>query len=388
MKKVLIIDPFCGSIAGAQKVTLNVIKFLQKKHYKLSIIARKKDSIHTKALNDFSIIGHLPLEFILKKVFGQGNFDNSKKNLFTYLKIITSLIFCNLYCLYKAIKVKPDYVYTYDIRGLFVSCLLLKLFGFKVVWHLHGQLNYSSFLISCIQKICTKIIAPSHSVTEPFKDRGIVKVIYNGFDFEDTKPLGKVDNKRQLELIFLGTLLPHKGVHNLILALNEPLLSNYNLSLSIFGEFDSMSDLEYKDYLLSLTQKVNKQHSVSFRGWSTEPSHDISKSDILVFPSVISGDILLGGKLRKISSSEALPTVLIEALVHQTPAIATNTPGVDEILCNPNDGIIIADSEPGLISCAINKIALNTDLFIPNSTLYREKFSLNKMESELMSVFS
>ncbi|RBQ30311.1 hypothetical protein CRU92_12955 [Arcobacter sp. FW59] len=78
---------------------------------------------------------------------------------------------------------------------------------------------------------------------------------------------------------------------------------------------------------------------------------------------------------------------MIESLSLGVPVIATNTPGVSEIVQCPEDGIIIAESEPLLIANAINKMISKFNFYNPNIGMTRERFSFTEMESKIFNVF-
>ncbi|ALO33663.1 hypothetical protein CMT41_02245 [Colwellia sp. MT41] len=379
----MFIESFTGTCAGAQKVSLNVIKCLSA-DFDVSLIKRNALSDYDDKLVDYRVDGFLPNENYLKKIYGSGDF---LKNL-TLIKTFTvffTFFTCNFYTLFRVLKLKPAYIYTYDPRGLFLGCLFLRIFGFQVVWHLHSKLPKNKFIKSLMMALCTKIIVPSKAIADSLNGGEKVSVIYNGFDF--TLPDKPKRKNLPIKILFLGTPHPHKGVHNLLQAIRivEQKIDAKDIVLNVFGPFERCDD-DYKRVIDGFLADI-KDIEVEFKGWTNNAEKEIFASDLLVFPSVIEQQLALGGKVQTIKSSEALPTVLIESLAMGVPVVATNTPGVSEIITSPNDGIIISESDPEEMAKAIELILNQLDDFKPDKKYVFNKFSLKTMNSQLVKVF-
>ncbi len=383
--RLLFIEPFSGGCAGAQKVSLNVLEYLNTK-FDLYVIHRDSNGSYEKNFINYKKTGVLPIESLLKKIFGSGDFFGNL-SVINFSYFILSVLICNIYSLVKTIKLRPSYVYTYDPRGLLLSCLFLRLFRVRVIWHLHSELPKSKILKKLLISLCSRIIVPSEAIAKSFSDTDKVCVIYNGFIFDEEIRCSVPKNPNIKKLIFLGTPFPHKGVHNIIQAVTllEQKSIPYDLCLNIYGAFEQCS-LEYKNLLDSLLTRIKKTE-IHFKGWTCHSRQEIANSDLLVFPSVIEQKIQLGDNLQTIRSSEALPTVLIEALSVGVPVIATNTPGVSEIISDKCDGIIIEESEPVFISNAILEIFENVSLFKPDKEKIIGMFSQSRMREQLDKIF-
>ncbi|ATY78192.1 hypothetical protein CVS41_14200 [Aeromonas veronii] len=383
--RLLFIEPFSGGCAGAQKVSLNVLEYLNSK-FDLYVIHRDCNGSYEKNFINYKKAGVLPVESLLKKIFGSGDFfgNISVRNISYF---IFTVLICNIYSLLKTVKLRPSYVYTYDPRGLFLSCLLLRLFRVKVIWHLHSELPKNKVLKKILILLCSRIIVPSKAIAKSFSDTDKVCVIYNGFIFDDEIRCSVSKDQNTKKIIFLGTPFPHKGVHNLLQAITilEQKSISYDLCLNIYGAFEQCS-FEYKKLLDSILGSVKKTE-INFKGWTCHSRQEIANSDLLVFPSVIKQKIQLGDTLQTIRSSEALPTVLIEALSVGVPVIATNTPGVSEIITGKSNGIIIEESDPVHISNAILEVFENLCLFKPDKEKTIELFSQSRMRAQLDEIF-
>lgn len=383
MKKVVIFEFFTGNIAGAQKVTLNIIPMLKKK-YDVIIYQRINDTLYSNCLKKFGNNKKLPFESLFKKVFGTGRFESNKKTKMDKLYFIINVILFNFFALFQIIKEKPDYTYTYDPRGLVLSCLLLKLTKTKVIWHLHSKLSCSDKIAKVIMYFVDEIIVPSQNIKDSLPLDNKVKVIYNGFDLE--REVIKSALSDDLNLSFVGSLVAHKGLHNILLALNS--IKHSSVKLHVYGSYShSNYSLNYEEYITSLILEHSLQDKVIFHGWCSDVIPEIMKTYLLIFPSVINQKLSFNGNTMNVNSSEALPTIVIEALSVETPVVAVNTPGISEIVVEKSDGIIISESESILIANAVNKIITDYDNYHPDSKLIIEKFSLEEMQQHIYNTF-
>ncbi|MCP4956120.1 glycosyltransferase family 4 protein [Photobacterium aquimaris] len=383
MKKVVIFEFFTGNIAGAQKVTLNIIPMLKKK-YDVVIFQRLNNTLYSDTVKEFGDTKKIPCESLFTKVFGTGRFEGTKKTLMDKLYFILNVLFFNVFSLFHVIKEKPDYTYTYDPRGFVLSCLLLKLTKTKVIWHLHSKLSCSDKISKIMMSFVDEIIVPSQNIKDSLPQDDKVKVIYNGFDLKREIAKNPVDD--ELNLSFVGSLVAHKGLHNILLALKD--INHSNVKLHVYGSYAHSNPLlNYEDYISSIISENALQDKVIFHGWCSNVIPEIMKSDLLIFPSVINQTLSFKGETMNVNSSEALPTIVIEALSVETPVVAVNTPGISEIVVEKSDGIIIDESEPVLIANAVNEIISNQECYHPDSKLIINKFSLEEMQQHIYNTF-
>jgi glycosyltransferase involved in cell wall biosynthesis len=93
-----------------------------------------------------------------------------------------------------------------------------------------------------------------------------------------------------------------------------------DLFLLIIGEGSTKADERYRDHLKELVATLNLGERVFFTGWLTKKElwTIFCASDLFVLPS----------------RSEGMPNVLLEALGCGTPCIASDIPGIQDILCH------------------------------------------------------
>lgn len=162
-------------------------------------------------------------------------------------------------------------------------------------------------------------------------------IIPMGAEFGIFKPKDKHKARKLLNLpkgkkiiLFVGHLVPRKGVEYLIRAMKIALGKDNNIFCCIVGT-DHM-----KGYLQSLASELGLDKSIVFTGQKIheEIAHYMSACDILVLPSL----------------NEGLPVVLCEALACGKPVVATKVAGTPELVNNnvgylvkPKDGRDLAE---------------------------------------------
>lgn len=388
--KVIFIDPCLGNIAGSQKVALNLFELICQ-NYDVTLIMRNGHSQHTDRLLFLAeklASNHIyfPFESRIRKIIGRGKSDTSNKyKFFDKVKTLLTLLSINFFILRIAISIKPKFIYTYDPRGLALSCLFLRFLGLKVIWHLHGELHCSSFVKKIFIFLVDKIIVPSEYISDKVGNNK-VSVLYNGFDFS-SRNQNKNKNNNVFNLLYVGTLVPHKGLHNVLDALHD-ISVNLDIVFNIVGDYAGDYKFSYKKIIENKVSKLSDNVKVVFNGWVTDTAPFYNDSDLLVFSSVKYEEINLDSVNVMIKSSEALPTVLIEALSSGVPVIATRVAGVEEIVIEKIDGIIVENSDPSCFRFYLEKIISNDISFCPNEQRIRDVFSLKKMKENFICYLS
>jgi len=245
-----------------------------------------------------------------------------------------------------------------------------------------------------ITKILTKITLPladyitfvSKKVEESFFgdsvlfDKNLLKArkhftIYNGIDLEEiAKFLQNIDKKNvrsqlgiesdDLFLVNVGRLTLQKGQKYLIEAMTKVVKLNSRVKLIIFGEG------ELKEELQKLISKYSLKENIKI----LQPRRDIIKvlasADLFVFPSLWEG----------------FSMVLVEAMAVGIPIIATNVTGINEIVINGINGILVKSKDSESLANAIIKLIYNKEereyLALNAKKTVGEKFNLDKIVDE------
>jgi glycosyltransferase involved in cell wall biosynthesis len=162
-----------------------------------------------------------------------------------------------------------------------------------------------------VEVFCGMGVSPVHSWLEPQA---------HGRDAHATARIG-----------FLGRLDPVKRVPDLVAAIS---LLDERFELHIFGEGAERDRIE--EHVASL----GLQRRVTLRGATAEPQAAIAGMDMLVLPS----------------EAEGFGLVLIEAMAARVPVVATDVPGIRDVVRNEQTGLLVPVGQPAEIAKAIRRI--------------------------------
>ena len=143
-------------------------------------------------------------------------------------------------------------------------------------------------------------------------------------------------------LLFVGRLVERKGLKHLLDAL-ATMRSRRPVRLEVVGDGPLRPALEARVAELGLEQVVR------FRGFlpETELSAAFAEADAFVLPAVedAKGDV------------EGLGVVLIEALMHGVPVIASESGGIVDIVRHERTGLLVKPGDAGALADAIDRLA-------------------------------
>ena len=157
-------------------------------------------------------------------------------------------------------------------------------------------------------------------------------VIFGGVDAENFSPDDSV--AREPMVLFVGRLLPHKGVDDLIKALPN------DLSMEIIGQaYD-------KTYLEDLRQMAQGKQVTFLHDCDDDALvRAYRRASCVVLPSVYRN---MYGRETKVP--ELLGQTLLEAMACETPVICTNVASMPEIVEDGITGFIVPPNDPVALS--------------------------------------
>lgn len=149
-------------------------------------------------------------------------------------------------------------------------------------------------------------------------------------------------------LLFVGRLVDKKGIEYLLNAMPLVLAKHPMQHLTVIG------DGPLKPSLVALCHQLDIVNRVEFTGSLTNrdiPAH-LQLSEIAVFPSVVtdSGD------------QEGTPVAIMEALACGCATIASDYPGVKDIIMDGETGLIVAGKSPEALAQGILTLLDNPEL--------------------------
>ena len=203
-----------------------------------------------------------------------------------------------------------------------------------------------------------KSVAVGEAVNKNLKEDVVItdsRVIYNGVVLKETDDqVDEIISYSGIKLGCIARLSEQKGLTYLLDAMS--LLTIKDIRLFIVGEGELREELENK------VKELNLQDSVIFLGYRKDIVECINSFDFCVLPSVFEGFGL----------------VAIEAFMNSKTLVATDIPGLNEVVTNEN-GILVPAKKSDALAGAIDKLA--TDVVLRNSLAlqakktYDEKFS-------------
>ena len=184
--------------------------------------------------------------------------------------------------------------------------------------------------------LADRVIAVSewarHDIAKYGVDKGKIVTIPNGVDVEEFKPRGggRVCDKYRVGdegfLLFVGRLVPQKGISYLLEAMPLVLEEHPGARLILVGRGSLSSSLKRKASLMGLGGNV------VFSGYIEEDElkEAYGACDLFVLPSTV----------------EPFGIVIVEAMASGKPVVCTDSGGVKEIVADGVNGFIVPARDP------------------------------------------
>ncbi len=202
---------------------------------------------------------------------------------------------------------------------------------------------------------CNRVIAVSEGARKYYlniskNQPGKVKTIYNGIDpdrFITIEKSKQIKLRRELGiaedasiLITVAVLRPQKGLQYLIDALPAIIKAIPNVYYLVVGSGD------YKTALVEMAENAGLKKRIIFSGMRSDIPELLSIADVFVLPTL----------------TEALPTVLMEAMAARKPIIASDVGGVPEIISDKENGFLLPPKDPAKLAEACIELVTAPDL--------------------------
>ena len=260
--------------------------------------------------------------------------DIDSKNPLTVLKLLTSI---------RQIIKKNEItiVHTHDRMAAFYI-RLLKLVHPKLI-HVYTAHNVFKDKLPLYRFALknAKSVAVGEAVNKNLKEDVVItdsRVIYNGVVLKETDDqVDEIISYGGIKLGCIARLSEQKGLTYLLDAMS--LLTVKDIRLFIVGDGELRNELENK------VKELDLQDSVTFLGYRKDIVECINSFDFCVLPSVFEGFGL----------------VAIEAFMNSKTLVATDIPGLNEVVTNKN-GILVPAKDPAALASAIDKLAMDETL--------------------------
>jgi len=152
-----------------------------------------------------------------------------------------------------------------------------------------------------------------------------------GVNTQQFTPVEKIDSSEPFEVLCIGRLIPAKGQHLLIDAIERLAAQGRSLRLKLVGEGSGGPSLRAR-----AAQLADPSLVVFEGGINQDHLRDYyASADLFCLPSF----------------AEGLPVVLMEAMAMGIACVSTQITGIPELISNGTDGILVAPSDvDGLVS--------------------------------------
>ena len=261
-----------------------------------------------------------------------------------------------------------------------VGLIATKIFPIKMSITVHGPdefYNVSSYRLA--EKIhgseficCIGSYARSQLMKlSPVDEWNKFEVSPLGVDPSAFKPRPVHENGNAFEVICVGRLVPAKGQHILIEAIDRLVREGRNIKLRVVGDGPDRESLE------SLAACRNMNGHVVFEGAINQDKiRDLySKADAFALASF----------------AEGIPVVLMEAMAMEIPCVTTFITGIPELIRDGVDGLLVPPSDDEALSRVIARLMddaeLRKTIGVNGRKRVIEKFDLEQNTSRLADIF-
>lgn len=236
-------------------------------------------------------------------------------------------------------------------KGLMV--FYMNLFGVESVIAPNSGLILDSFRKKTFRRFARKVFNSSKYVIcqgefwretfSPFvKDQNKLQIVKNWLSKEDIEselPSMSFPERNHINLVYLGWLEEYKGISDLIEAVKICKSEGLSIKLDIWGEGSDRKKLSEH------IAKHDLHGQINLCGWAsaTDKEKLFSTQSIMVLPSYYEG----------------MPNVVLEAMAHGLPVIATKISTLPELIEHGENGFLSDTRNPNNLASLIKELGLD-----------------------------
>lgn len=280
--------------------------------------------------------------------------------------------------IYNLISKKTDLVYipisqntlAFLRDGIYI--LISKIFGAKVIIHLHGSYFFEFYekssniykkFIDFTMKFCNGAIVLGEKLKyifeKWFNDEKIFVLPNFVYEIKIEKDLSDINSAKDnkcIRITYLSNIVESKGIFQLLEAVKFLKNKGYNFTLNIAGKVgkDPITKVDEKETEERLKSYLKKYEDfIRYLGPINNPSKKYqllrNSTDIFVLPSWY--------------WYEGQPLVILEAMACSLPIVSTRNCGViDETVIDGYNGILVEKKNVEQLAIALEKLVLDSDL--------------------------
>ena len=360
------------SMGGAERLMVPILKHLSRAHFDPYVCAMQSKDGNLMA-DEIRALG-VPVECLNIKHLRE---LKAIPRLTTYLK-----------------SIRADLVHTQleaaNILGN-ISAKLLRLpsvctihvmpsLDVKTKTKLHQKVEWFTLRHFCDRVIAVSEEARQYHRTISGAPNGQVKTIYNGIDLTTFSNMDSARERSQVRaelgippeadvLVTVAVLRPPKGIQFLIRAMPAILASHPNTYYLVVGSGS------HRDALVEEVSRAGVNERVVFAGMRKDVPRLLASSDIFVLPTL----------------TEALPTVLAEAMAARLPLIASRVGGIPEMVTEGQNGFLIEPEDQESLSRACIRLLKNqeerAEMGAEGWKIVNQKFSIQRQVEQLKDFY-
>lgn len=281
---------------------------------------------------------------------------NKARNLIFKLTVLCYLFFGTLAVFWWCLRKKIDVLHVHwPFPHALWSLLPQRLLGVKVLVMNHGAelalarnskpiRSILGWLIRQADACCAN---SSHTANEVQSVSGREAIITPYGATVQAKDGGATKADEVPTLLFCGRLIQRKGIDVLLRALPE-ILCQKQVKVVITGEGDRKAEWQ------TLSNSLGLQDTVRFAGFVSdeELAELYQTSDLYVHPAIFDDK----------GDTEGLGVVLIEALAHKLPVVASGVGGIVDVIKNETTGLLVPEKDEHALANAIVRILNEPEL--------------------------
>jgi glycosyltransferase involved in cell wall biosynthesis len=142
-------------------------------------------------------------------------------------------------------------------------------------------------------------------------------------------------------LLFAGSWLPRKGIHELTAAFDALVAGGRALELVVLGAGGPADGI-----VAAFGHASRDRVRVVSADGDREAAAIMAQADVFVLPSLFEGT----------------PLTLIEAMWSGLPVVTTSTAGMKDVVCHERTGLLVPPADPSALAAAIERLIASEDL--------------------------
>jgi glycosyltransferase involved in cell wall biosynthesis len=278
-------------------------------------------------------------------------------------------------------------IHSNTVRTHIIGALAGALTGLPVIWTLHDN-TFPVQLYRWLSPIPKRIITVSRWLQNYYgapKIHHKMSVIPNGLppkDFSSQRSTIREELGIPAEatlILNVGRLVEGKAPHLFIEAACAALRRTENSYFVLVGGVDEKEreSQEYVAYLASMIENANVNGHIQLTGHRNDVHRFYAGADIFIYNAV---------------QPEGLPTVILEAMQHKLPVIASAIGGAAEIVDDSVTGLLVAANDPCALQEAIFALiedqAERTRLAMAGLNLVHSEYTLARQVERVQDLYT